>query len=59
MKTNLHSGLSSLPATLKYLYVLLGPPNTINLKTTVLDTEALPCAAPGSRRTSDSSRVAG
>jgi ER degradation enhancer, mannosidase alpha-like 2 len=28
--------------TLKYLYVLLGPPNTINLKTTVLNTEAHP-----------------
>jgi Glycosyl hydrolase family 47 len=28
--------------TLKYLYFLLGPPNTINLKTTVLNTEAHP-----------------
>jgi mannosidase alpha-like ER degradation enhancer 2 len=28
--------------TLKYLYVLLGPPNTINLKITVLNTEAHP-----------------
>ena len=28
--------------TLKYLYVLLGPPNTIDLKTTVLNTEAHP-----------------
>jgi hypothetical protein len=30
--------------TLKYLYVLLGPPNTINLKTTVLNAEAPPLA---------------
>jgi hypothetical protein len=38
--------------TLKYLYVLPGPPNTINLKTTVLNTEAHPLrAAPGSRQT--------
>jgi DUF1680 family protein len=28
--------------TLKYLYVLLGPPNTINLKTTVLNAEHHP-----------------
>jgi hypothetical protein len=33
--------------TLKYLYVLLGPPNTINLKTTVLNTEAHPLRRKG------------